>query len=193
MVLLPPANEVWGKVIFLHLFVILFRGGRAWPGGHWGVCVAGGHVWQGGVHGRDGGHAWSGGMRDWGGMCGWGGVCGRGGHAWQRRACMAGGHAWLGACWGVCMARGACVVKGGVCGKGGHAWQRGACVAKGGMLAKGGMHGKGGHVWWRGHAWRKGREACMVCMPQGPLLRDMAGQYVGGTHPTGMHSCLLCF
>ena len=24
---LPPANEVWGKVIFLHLFVILFMGG----------------------------------------------------------------------------------------------------------------------------------------------------------------------
>ena len=27
--LLPPANEVWGKVIFLHLFVILFTGGSA--------------------------------------------------------------------------------------------------------------------------------------------------------------------
>ena len=26
---LPPANEVWGKVIFLHLFVILFIGGYA--------------------------------------------------------------------------------------------------------------------------------------------------------------------
>ena len=26
--LLPSANEVWGKVIFLHLFVILFTGGR---------------------------------------------------------------------------------------------------------------------------------------------------------------------
>ena len=25
--LLPPANEVWGKVIFLHLSVILFIGG----------------------------------------------------------------------------------------------------------------------------------------------------------------------
>ena len=25
--LLPPADEVWGKVIFLHLFVILFTGG----------------------------------------------------------------------------------------------------------------------------------------------------------------------
>ena len=28
---LPPANEVWGKVMFLHLCVILFTGGR-------GVC-----------------------------------------------------------------------------------------------------------------------------------------------------------
>ena len=26
---LPPANEVWGKVLFLHLFAILFTGGRA--------------------------------------------------------------------------------------------------------------------------------------------------------------------
>ena len=26
---LPPANEVWAKVIFLHLFVILFTGGSA--------------------------------------------------------------------------------------------------------------------------------------------------------------------
>ena len=28
--LLPPANEVWGKVIFLHLSVILFTGGSTW-------------------------------------------------------------------------------------------------------------------------------------------------------------------
>ena len=27
---LPPANEVWGKVMFLHLCVILFTGGRGW-------------------------------------------------------------------------------------------------------------------------------------------------------------------
>ena len=27
--LLPPANEVWGKVIFFHLSVILFTGGSA--------------------------------------------------------------------------------------------------------------------------------------------------------------------
>ena len=31
---LPPANEVWGKVIFLHLSVILFTGGGCLlPGG----------------------------------------------------------------------------------------------------------------------------------------------------------------
>ena len=55
--LLPPANEVWGNVIFLHLSVILFTGGGA-------VCGRGGHAWHGGVCGRgeggmDGrGHAW---------------------------------------------------------------------------------------------------------------------------------------
>ena len=41
--LLPPANEVWGKVIFLHLFVILFTGGGMhgqWGG--WGMCMVGG-------------------------------------------------------------------------------------------------------------------------------------------------------
>ena len=31
--LLPPANEVWGKVMFLHLCVILFTGGSASRGG----------------------------------------------------------------------------------------------------------------------------------------------------------------
>ena len=28
---LPPANEVWGKVIFLHMSVILFTGGVSAP------------------------------------------------------------------------------------------------------------------------------------------------------------------
>ena len=31
--LLLPANEVWGKVIFLHLSVILFTGGGGYMGG----------------------------------------------------------------------------------------------------------------------------------------------------------------
>ena len=33
--LLPPTNEVWGKVIFLHLSVILFTGGGTWAGTPW--------------------------------------------------------------------------------------------------------------------------------------------------------------
>ena len=41
---LPPANEVWGKVIFLHLSVILFVGGPGGlvPGG--GGCLVPGEV-----------------------------------------------------------------------------------------------------------------------------------------------------
>ena len=45
--------------------------------------------------------------------------------------------------------------------------ERGGCVVKGGCV------------------WRKGGGACVVCTP----LRDTAGQYASGTHPTGMHSC----
>ena len=43
-IFLPPANEVWGKVIFLHLFVILFMGGVLGPGGYlpWGGACSGG-------------------------------------------------------------------------------------------------------------------------------------------------------
>ena len=44
--LLPPANEVWGKVIFLHLFVILFTGDVPGPGG---CLVPGGGAWSGGL------------------------------------------------------------------------------------------------------------------------------------------------
>ena len=55
-VFLPPANEVWGKVIFLHLSVILFTGGVACSGGFvpapGGACSGG---W-GGVPGP--GAAW---------------------------------------------------------------------------------------------------------------------------------------
>ena len=44
--LLPPANEVWGKVIFLHLFVILFTSVGGWvsphaPGSHYIRSCAG--------------------------------------------------------------------------------------------------------------------------------------------------------
>ena len=76
-ILLPPTNEVWGKVIFLHQFVILFTGGACMvaPGGHawllwggmhgfiWGVCMV---LFGGGMHGfiqgacvvLFGGHTW---------------------------------------------------------------------------------------------------------------------------------------
>ena len=65
----PYANEVWGKVIFLHLFVILFTGGRAWL---WGVCMV-----AGGMHGCRG--------------CAW-----LQGGAWLQWVCVvAGGHVWL--------------------------------------------------------------------------------------------------
>ena len=48
-----------------------------------------------------------------------------------------------------------------MCGEGGCAWGRGSCVVKGGMR---GIHA--------------------------PPLRDTAGQCAGGTHSTGMYSCL---
>ena len=61
-----------------------------------GGCMAGEHVWQGGMHGR-----------------GWRGACMARGHACLGGgACVAGGHAW----WGACMV-GACV-EGGVRGRG---------------------------------------------------------------------------
>ena len=89
-----------------------------------------------------------------------GGVCGRG-HAWQ----------------GVCMA-------GGVHGRGlhggRHVWQ-GACVA-------GGMHGR--YVHSGGHAWQGVCEGG-VHGGEGAYVADTTryGQWAGGTHPTGMHSC----
>ena len=122
--LLPPANEVWGKAIFLHQFVILFTGG---------VCV----VAPGG--GGAGGHVWL----LWGGVCGCtGGVCmvapggawfySGGMHGFIRGACMVlfawfylGGHMWLH--WGGMGGHGV----GGVCGfiRGGmHGFIWGACV-----------------------------------------------------------------
>ena len=64
--------------------------------------------------------------------------------------------------------RGACMAKGGMKGEGRHAWQRGVCMAKGVHMAKGGV--------------------CVVCTPD---PRDTAGHCAGGTHPTGMHSCLI--
>ena len=123
--LLPPANEVWGKVIFSEACVknsvhsgACMAGCVCVAGGGMhgrGACMVEGLVWQRGMHGR--GHAWQEGMHG-GGCVWWGAMYGRGGvHG--------GGHAW----WGVCMAGGMCGV--------GDAWQGGACVAGGG-----GVHGR---------------------------------------------------
>ena len=131
---LPPANKVWGKVIFLHLFVILFTGRAC-------MVAGGGHVWllAGGMHGSwwrgmcgcwwgacmvaGGGHAWLlvGGMHGcWWGAC----VVAGGGHAWllvgSVNGCWQGGHAWLlggmpGCWWGVHGWWGACMAAGGPC------------------------------------------------------------------------------
>ena len=94
-------------------------------------------------------------------VCPQGGVHGVRGRGWAWQ----GGRVW----WGVCMAWEACVV--------------------GGVHGRGVWHG-GGHAWWG---------ACVVgaCVVVGdggmhaPLADTMGyGQRVGGTHPTGMHSCL---
>ena len=73
---LPPANEVWGKVMFLHLSVsqFVYRGRCTWQGGHAWQTVC---VWRG-VRGRGGcvggrGHAWQ-------------GVNDGGGGAWRRNS-----------------------------------------------------------------------------------------------------------
>ena len=108
-VLLPPPNEVWGKVIFLHVCVILSMGEVACVVAG-GCMVAGGHAWL------QGGHAWL-----------WGVCVVMGGHVWLRRACVAVG----GMCgWGVCGCGGACMVAGWMW----HAWLpgRGMCLVAGG-------------------------------------------------------------
>ena len=82
---------------------------------------------------------------------------------------------------------GGCAWQGGMCGRGdmhggGHAW--GACVAGGACMAGGGMCGRGACM--VGGAWQGGMHATHA-----PLaIRDIVSQCMGGTHPTGMHSCL---
>ena len=81
---------------------------------------------------------------------------------------------------------GACMVWG-MCGRG-HAWRGGmhdwGCMA-GGMCGRGhawqgGMHGRG-HVW---------QGACMAGHTCPPADTTRYSQWAGGTHSTGMHSCL---
>ena len=57
-----------------------------------------------------------------------------------------------------------------------------------GARVVGGMHGRG-HAWQGGHAWHR-----VVCMAgghawQGACVVGKTAIAVGGTHPTGMHSC----
>ena len=55
-------------------------------------------------------------------------------------------------------------------------------------MVKGVCVAKVGHVWQGGGMYgKRGRHAWYACPP---LLRDTAGQCAGGTHPTGMHSCI---
>ena len=141
---LPPANEVWGKVIFSEVCVknSVHRGACMVVGGMRG-CF-------GGVCGCQGGICGCRGCVVVGGMCGCWGVC-----------MVAGGHAWL--LGGVHGCRVACVVVGCVCmaaGRacmvtGGCAWLLGACVVP------------RGHAWlWGGQVWLWGvhgcRGACVV-------------------------------
>ena len=91
-IFIRPQTRVWGKVIFLHQFVILFTGGACVvaPGGMRG-CSKGGCAWL----------LW--------GAC----VVAPGGHAWLLRGCAwfyLGGHVWF-------YSGGACVVL-----FRGHAW-----------------------------------------------------------------------
>ena len=93
-----------------------------------------------------------------------------GGHVVLFRGCMVlfGGRAWfyLGGMHGFIW--GACMVL-----FGGHAW-----------FYSGGVHGFSGGVWF---FWG----ACMVFSVFSDTMRY--GQWAGGTHPTGMHSCLSNF
>ena len=117
---------------------------------------------------RGGGRAWQGACMAWwqrgacmamGGMHGNGGMH-RGMHGWG--GMHGGGYAWHGGVhgMGVCMA-------GGMHG-------REACVA-------GGVHGRGagGHVWLGGGTFP----------PWADTVAMAYGQWAGGMHPTGMHSC----
>ena len=83
----------FAKVMILQVFVCP-QWGMWWGGMHGsGACMAVGHEWQWGMHGR--GHAWQGCV---GGACVAGGVHGRG--TCMAGVCMVGGggHVWQGVC-----------------------------------------------------------------------------------------------
>ena len=111
-------------------------------------------------------------------------VCPQGGHAWL----LAGGrHVWL--LWGghAWLLGGACMVA-----PGGHAWllQGGVCGCSLGVcVVVPGGSGMCGCS--RGRAWLlPGWGVCIVAPGGACVVFSMRyGQWVGGTHPTGMHSC----
>ena len=61
------------------------------------------------------------------------------------------------------------LITGGCAWPGGHAWLRGAYMAGGACMARG--------------------RVCHACPLPRLILWDTVGQWAGGTHPTGMHSC----
>ena len=162
--LLPPANEVWGKIIFSQASVILSTGRGVDTPQHYGIRSTSGRYAS----------YWNAFLLPPANEV-WGKVI----FLHQFVILFTGrGHAWL--------LRGVCV------------------VAQGGMLGcSGGVHGFMGGVWFYsrvcvvflgGHVWfylggMYGfiRGTCVVFSVFSDTMRY--GQWAGGTHPTGMHSC----
>ena len=161
-VYLPPANVVCEGYIFTGVCHSFCSQGAC-------VVIFGGGMRgfiQGGMHGFI-----------WGGMHGFiqGGMCGfiQGRCAWFYSG---GGHAWFHSGGMHGFIQGVCVVWfGGGCGfiwGGMHGFIQGACM-----------------VLFGGHAWFYSGGACVVFSVFSDTMRY--GQWAGGTHPTGMHSCSL--
>ena len=132
------------------------------------LFTGGGHAWfPGGVCFPGGGRAcFLGSMHASGGrghVCFLGGVCA----------------SWGGVCFlGVCMLpRGCACFPGGV-----HTSGGGVCASGGCVCFPGGVHASRGCV--------SGGHACNT-PPPSLIPRDTVGQWAGGTHPTGMHSCFI--
>ena len=102
--LLPPANEVWGKVICLQACVCPQGGAWSWGRG-WGCMVPGGCLLRGGggpggVYGPRGCLLPGGGVHGPRGVPAPGGcVCMLLGDAWPRGCLLPGGCAWSGSTW----------------------------------------------------------------------------------------------
>ena len=168
-----PTNEVCEGYVFTGVCHSVHRGGMC---GCWGACmVARGHVWllQGGMHGCS-----------WGAcVVALGGVHGcSGGHAWL----LPGGCVWL--LQGACMVapRGVRGCSGGAC-----MVLRGACVVapRGGLVAWGGMCGFFDEIRSMSGRYTSYWNAFLFPFAFTINLPPLS-QCAGGTHPTGMHSCL---